>query len=359
MNNVRTKKVLRSGYTTGACATACAYAAAYALFSGEKPHTVNISLPAGQSVLFEVVYAKAINNRMRCHTIKDAGDDPDVTHGAEIGVTIELLETQQGFVFHAGKGVGIVTKPGLPCAVGEAAINPVPKKMIRQHLQQLAQQFNYDQGFKVTIDVVNGEDLAKKTLNSRLGIVGGLSILGTTGIVKPFSCSAYIASIQQAIDVAQANGQTHLVACTGSTSERAAQATLALPEVNYIEVGDFIGAFLKYKNLNAKELTIAGGLGKCIKLAQGHLNLHSQYSRIDFRQLAQIFVELGASDELQQKIIQSNTSEEAYTHAQQAGIDLAEPVAKTIQNHLHQRFSKFDTIEIIIVNRAGEIIARV
>ena len=200
-------------------------------------------------------------------TIKDAGDDPDVTHGALIVAQV-TLDAAPGVRFDAGLGVGIVTLPGLPIPVGEPAINPTPRRMMIEHLARLANEADYRGGFAVTIGVENGAELAQKTLNSRLGIIGGLSILGTTGIVRPFSCAAYIASIQQAIDVARANGCLHIAACTGSASERLMHTHYGLPDRALIEMGDFAGAVLKHlRRSPIPRLSLAGGFGKISKLA--------------------------------------------------------------------------------------------
>ena len=219
------KSPLRSGFTTGACATATSLAAATLLLERRNLAEIEIRLPRGQLTRFALQSCAlgAEEGEAICSTIKDAGDDPDVTHRAEIISTVKLTDLS-GFCFIAGQGVGTVTKAGLPLAVGEPAINPVPRKMIESHLTALAQRVAYIGGFQVSIAITNGVELAKKTMNGRLGIVGGLSVLGTTGIVKPFSCSAYIASIHQGMDVAKANGFEHIAACTGSTSDRAIQS---------------------------------------------------------------------------------------------------------------------------------------
>ena len=194
---------LRTGYTTGACATACTKAALLALITQKTTEIIEITLPLGEKVSFNVTCAFN-EQQATCTTVKDAGDDPDVTHGATIGSTISF-NTSKNIVFLRGKGVGIVTLPGLAIGVGEPAINPVPRKMMTDAINFLSHQYKINKGVNVEVFVVNGEEIAKKTLNSRIGIIGGISILGTTGIVKPFSASAYIASITQGIDVAIAN----------------------------------------------------------------------------------------------------------------------------------------------------------
>ena len=206
---------LRSGLTTGSCATATSLAAARLLLGGESSDAVSITLPKGKVVQMRLEFCRLTSEGAEAGTLKDAGDDPDVTHGALLYSQVRLL-AEPGIHFVAGAGVGTVTRPGLVLAVGEPAINPVPRRMIREHLQRLADECSYLGGFEVTVNVQGGEQLALKTMNPRLGILGGLSILGTSGIVRPFSCAAYIASIHQGIDVAHTNGYTHIAACTGT-----------------------------------------------------------------------------------------------------------------------------------------------
>ena len=236
---------LRSGYTTGSCATATCLAAARLLLSGEHNDAVDIVLPKGKRVQMRLEFCRPFEDGAEAGTIKDAGDDPDVTHGALVYSRVRLI-AEPGVRFVAGPGVGTVTRPGLVLNVGEPAINPVPRKMITEHLLQLADESLYVGGFEVTLCVDGGEALALKTMNPRLGILGGLSILGTSGIVRPFSCAAYIASIHQGIDVATTNGFMHVAACTGNASEDTMRRVYNLPEIALIEMGDFVGAVLKH-----------------------------------------------------------------------------------------------------------------
>ena len=349
------KKKLRYGYTTGACATATSLAAARLLFDNKQDiRTINITLPKGQNVQFAIENCQLTATGATASTQKDAGDDPDVTHQAIIFSEVTLIPTAD-ISFHAGEGVGTITRKGLPLAVGEPAINPVPRQMIREHLQQLAQQYHYQGGFSVTIGIKNGVELAKKTLNARLGIIGGLSILGTTGIVRPFSCSAYIASIQRAIDVAKANQIQHIAACTGSNSEAMIQQYYGLEDIALIEMGDFVGAVLKYlKRQPIAKLSIVGGFGKISKLAAGHIDLHSKKSSIDFDFLAN----LSAGDNaLKEKIRQCNTSIEAWQLCQQAGIDLADRVCQYALQTAKQYLPDHIDVEVWAINRNKQAIA--
>jgi cobalt-precorrin-5B (C1)-methyltransferase len=278
-------KPLRRGWTTGACATAALKAALTGLWRGTRPAVVRITLPGGQKPEFDVAHWADGPGWVEAGIVKDAGDDPDVTHGALIRVRVEARDG--GPLFRAGEGVGTVTKPGLPIPPGEPAINPVPRQMMQAVLADMAAREGRSEDVAITISVPGGAELAQKTWNPRLGIVGGLSILGTTGIVRPFSCAAWIASIHRGIDVARAEGLTHLAGCTGATSEKATQALLGLPDQAMLDMGDFAGGMLKYLRRHPVErITIGGGLAKLTKLAQGALDLHSGRSQTDMAALA-------------------------------------------------------------------------
>jgi cobalt-precorrin-5B (C1)-methyltransferase len=286
---------LRRGWTTGACAAAAARAAAAALLGGAFPDPVAIRLPRGERPSFPLALKERGDGFARAGIIKDAGDDPDVTHGALVIAAVAHGPAGSGITFHAGEGVGRVTLPGLPLAVGEPAINPAPRALIRAALADAAEGCGTAlPDLAVTIAIPGGAALAQKTLNGRLGIIGGLSILGTTGIVIPYSCSSWIHSIQRGIDVARAAGVTHIAAATGTTSEAAVQRLYDLPEIALIDMGDFVGGTLKYLRRHPVErLTLAGGFAKMAKLAQGHLDLHSGESSVDAAALAASLAALG------------------------------------------------------------------
>ena len=261
---------LRRGWTTGACAAAAAKAAFAALCTGTFPDPVEIPLPRGGRVAFALAEARLEPGVASVGIVKDAGDDPDVTHGALIRVRVSA--GAPGIVFRAGPGVGTVTRAGLPLPPGEPAINPVPRQMIAAALAEVGPP-----AVVVEVGVEDGVRLAERTLNGRLGIVGGLSILGTTGIVVPFSCAAWIDTIHRGIDVARAAGLGHIAGSTGSTSEAAVAALYGLPEIALIEMGDFVGGMLRYLRRHpVARLTIAGGVAKMTKLGQGRLDLHSK-----------------------------------------------------------------------------------
>ncbi len=352
---------LRSGYTTGSCATATSLAAARLLLGGLCTDVVQIVLPKGQHVPMPLAFCRFINGRdaadgAEAGTVKDAGDDPDVTHGAVVFARVQL-SAEPGVRFHAGPGVGTVTRAGLTLPVGEPAINPVPRQMMCEHLAGLAAEYGYAGGFEVTIGVEGGEALALKTMNPRLGIIGGLSILGTTGIVRPFSCSAYIASIHQGIDVARANGYRHIAACTGNASEDAMRAHYGLPDIALIEMGDFVGAVLKHlRRAPVEKLSLCGGFGKLSKLAAGHLDLHSRSSSIDLPLLAQWAAESGADDTLQNEIRAANTSQQALAMATQRGIALGDIVCRHALRVAQGIVPPGVSVEVFAIDRVGNFV---
>jgi len=353
--SAETPPKLRSGLTTGCCATACCVAAAELLLAGRELQRVEVTLPRGQRVNLTIEQLYRSAQSVCATTIKDAGDDPDVTHGARVFVQLRLCA--EGIHFRAGEGVGEVTRTGLLLAVGEPAINPVPRQMMRDHLLALAKEHVYEGGFEVTVGVENGAALALKTMNPRLGIIGGLSILGTTGIVRPYSCSAYIASIRQGIDVASSNGYQHLAASTGSSSEAFIRDHYQLPEIALIEMGDFVGALLKHLKKNpVAKISICGGFGKLTKLACGHLDLHSKRSQIDFERLALWAQELGAEADLLAEIGTANTSIEVLQACQAAGIDLAAKVCAEAQKVAQGQVLAETRVEIWAVDRLGVLV---
>jgi cobalt-precorrin-5B (C1)-methyltransferase len=277
--------------------------------------------------------------------IKDAGDDPDVTHGALVVARVALGPAGTGVTFHAGAGVGVVTKPGLPIAPGEPAINPVPRRMMQQVVEELAPGAD----IAITVGVRDGAKLAEKTWNPRLGIVGGLSILGTTGIVIPYSCAAWIASIQRGVDVARAVGLVHVVGATGDLSERAARARLGLAEEAYLDMGDFVGGLLKYlKRHPVERVTIAGGFAKMVKLAQGAMDLHSSRGTVDFAMLAELLPEAP-----RERVLAANTANEVLALG---GSPLAVQVALRARAVAQALVGDGARVDVLVIDRAGQIV---
>ena len=288
-------KPLRRGWTTGACATAAVKAALEALWGGGTPAEVTITLPRGETPSFAVAEVARGDGWAEAGVVKDAGDDPDVTHGA-------LIRARFG-------------QPG---------------------------------DVEITISVPGGAEMAAKTWNPRLGIVGGISILGTTGIVRPFSCSAWIASIHRGVDVARAAGLGHVAGCTGATSERAVQALYGLPDHAMLDMGDFAGGMLKYLARHpVARVTIGGGLGKLAKLGQGALDLHSARSQVEFARLADLVGDA--------RVGQVNTVLEAY---EIVGQPLAKVIAEAALDAVVARFGTEMAFDIVAVDREGAVIAR-
>ncbi|WP_138760840.1 cobalt-precorrin-5B (C(1))-methyltransferase [Modestobacter altitudinis] len=351
---------LRHGWTTGACATAATTAAYTALLTGEFPDPVTIDLPGDRHPSFALARESLDGARATVGIVKDAGDDPDVTHGALVSATVSLGDPGSGVVFRAGEGVGTVTKPGLPLAVGEPAINPMPRQFMTAHVAAVADRFGGTGDVVVEVSVENGAELARRTWNPRLGILGGLSILGTTGVVVPYSCSSWIDSIRRGIDVARAAGHTHVAGCTGSTSERTVQQLYGLPEDALLDMGDFAGAVLKYLRRHpVPRLTVAGGIGKLAKLAEGHLDLHSGRSQVSFGALAQLVADAGGSAELTAGVRAANTALDALQQSQTAGLPLGDLVAagarRTAEGVLRGAPVEVD---VVVIDRAGTIVGR-
>ncbi|QEV20808.1 cobalt-precorrin-5B (C(1))-methyltransferase [Streptomyces alboniger] len=351
---------LRPGWTTGACATAATTAAYTALLTGDFPDPVTITLPKGQTPAFALAAEERTDAYAMAGIVKDAGDDPDVTHGALVRSTVRRLPPGTGVVFRAGPGVGTVTRPGLPLEVGEPAINPVPRQMMRDHVALVAERAGTTPDVEITISVDHGEEIARSTWNPRLGILGGLSILGTTGIVVPYSCSAWIDSIRRGVDVARAAGRTHVAGCTGSTSEKTVVAEHGLPEDALLDMGDFAGAVLKYVRRHPVDrLTICGGFAKLSKLAAGHLDLHSARSQVDKGFLAELARAGGASDALAREVAAANTGLEALRLCEAAGVPLGDLVATTARDEaLAVLRGAPVTVDVICIDRAGAVVGR-
>jgi cobalt-precorrin-5B (C1)-methyltransferase len=320
----RTAKVrstaLRTGWTTGTCASAAARAAALHLVTGVPQAWVEVALPSGRRVTFAVERSVELRpGRAEAVVVKDAGDDPDVTHGAHLTATVNWRGAP-GIALHGGIGVGVVTKPGLGLEVGGPAINATPRVMITQAVGEVVDLTR--RGVDVTISVPDGEQRARKTTNARLGILGGISILGTTGIVRPFSTASWRASVEQAVSVAAAQGERTVVLCTGGRTEKGAMELLPqLPPVCFVEVGDFTGAALRRAaELGVERAVFVGMVGKLTKLASGVLMTHYTRSRVNTGVLAGIARAVGGAEELVAEVAAANTARHAYELWEAAGL---------------------------------------
>ncbi|MEV5593281.1 cobalt-precorrin-5B (C(1))-methyltransferase [Streptomyces sp. NPDC052496] len=353
---------LRHGWTTGACATAATTAAYTALLTGDFPDPVRITLPKGQTPAFALAAEEMAEDRAvaMAAVVKDAGDDPDVTHGALVRATVRRLPAGSGVVFKAGPGVGTVTRPGLPLDVGEPAVNPVPRQLMREHVAEVAARYGDGGDVEIELSVDHGEEIARSTWNPRLGILGGLSILGTTGIVVPYSCSAWIDSIRRGVDVARAAGRTHVAGCTGSTSEKVVVAEHGLPEDALLDMGDFAGAVLKYVRRHpVPRLTVCGGFAKLSKLAAGHLDLHSARSQVDKGFLAELARQGGADEALAGEVATANTGLAALQLCAARGVPLGDLVAATARDEaLAVLRGAPVAVDVICIDRAGNVVGR-
>ncbi|MFP8887208.1 cobalt-precorrin-5B (C(1))-methyltransferase [Streptomyces mangrovi] len=313
-------KALRTGWTTGTCASAAARAAALHLVTGEPQPWVEVALPSGRRVTFAVERSAELRpGRTEAVVVKDAGDDPDVTHGSHLTATVSW-RGEPGIELHGGVGVGVVTRPGLGLEVGGPAINPVPRAMISQAVGEVVD--TAERGVDVTISVPDGEKRARRTTNARLGILGGISILGTTGIVRPFSTASWRASVEQAVSVAAAQGAPAVVLCTGGRTEKGAMELLpGLPPVCFIEVGDFTGAALRRAvEHGVGRVVFVGMVGKLTKLASGVLMTHYTRSKVDTSVLADVTRAVGGADALAAEVAEANTARHAYELWDAAGL---------------------------------------
>lgn len=346
---------MRYGWTTGACATAATTAAYTALLTGEFPDPVEVRLPKDRRPAFALATERLEPGSATAGVIKDAGDDPDVTHGALVLATVSHGEPGSGVTFRAGEGVGTVTLPGLPLAVGEPAINPVPRRLMTEAVRRVAREHGGTGDVVVEISIPDGAEIARRTWNPRLGIVGGLSILGTTGVVVPYSCSAWIDSIRRGVDVARALGHRHVAGATGSTSERVVAQLYGLPETALLDMGDFAGAVLKYLRRHpVPRLTLGGGFAKFSKLAAGHLDLHSQRSQVDLRLLASLVPE-----SLAPSIASANTALHALQLAQAAGVPIGDRVAERARAVAMEVLAGAPIdVDVVVIDRAGAIVGR-
>lgn len=350
---------LRYGWTTGACATAAAKSAVSALLGHGFLDPVTITLPKGQTPAFALATEKHEGDMATASIIKDAGDDPDVTHHARIISSVRKGPVGTGVTFAAGEGVGTVTREGLPVAVGEPAINPVPREIMTREVSELCASHGVQADIEITVGIENGEELAKYTMNGRLGIIGGLSVLGTTGIVVPYSCAAWIASLHRGIDVSIAAGADHVIAATGSTSEKAANDIYKLPDYALLDMGDFAGGVLKYlKTHPIAKLTLAGGFAKFTKLAEGHMDLHSGRSSVNFNWLADELAGLNASVDLIDLCRGANTAMQVLEACKERDVQLAQHIADLARQKAKEIAGGSVAVDVLIFDRKGNLVGK-
>jgi cobalt-precorrin-5B (C1)-methyltransferase len=359
-------KALRPGWTTGACAAAAAKAATVTLVSGCPQPWTEIALPSGRRVTFATERCElTASGKAEAVVVKDAGDDPDVTHGAHLTATVSWLPDGEGLHLDGGVGVGVVTKPGLGLEVGGPAINPVPREMITASVAEALD--GADRGVKVVISVPEGERMARKTTNARLGILGGISILGTTGVVRPFSTAAWRASVEQAVSVlsAQAVEESQdpvLVLCTGGRTEKGAMALFpALPDVSFVEVGDFTGAAIRRcVEHGVRRVVFVGMAGKLTKLGAGVLMTHYTRSKVDCSLLGDVTRFVVGDEELARRVGEANTARHGYELWDEAGIldvagtELCRRVAEVLERFAATECGGEIEAEVVMVDFSGK-----
>lgn len=353
------KGTLRTGYTTGTTATAATKGALYALI--DKPvEQVNVSLPKNKTATLRIAWTKITGGMVTCAAIKDGGDDPDATHGAEICSTVSFSTNAGQISIDGGKGVGRVTRPGLGLEMGRAAINPIPMKMLEQAVREVVKGQLQKQGIDVVISVPAGEEIAKKTDNPRLGILGGISILGTTGIVLPYSTASFAASIQQSLDVAIAMGADSAVLTTGGRSEDFAKALFKLPDHCFVQMGDFAGYSVKQcASKKLREATIAGFIGKLTKMAMGVKQTHVAGSHVNMEFMARLAAECNASPKVVEEIKVANTARHVSEIITKNNIaDYFDLVCKKVYEEMSAYAKNKLEIEVVMFEFDGNVIGR-
>ena len=354
------KKKLRTGFTTGTSATAGAMAALLSIIKQTKIESVEVKLPKGSFIKIPIHLCKFEKIKARCSVIKDGGDDPDVTHGAEIIVDLSLTDKKTEIEIDGGEGVGIVTKPGLGLEINKAAINPVPKKMIKENLTELAGNLLLEKGIKVIISVPKGKELGPKTDNPRIGILHGISILGTSGIVIPFSTASYAASIRQNLDVAIAMGNDTVVLTTGGRSEDFAKKIIDLPDHCFVQMGDFSGYTIQQcSKKNIKKAYVVGFIGKLAKMAAGVKQTHVKGSKVDMKFLSKLAGNCGANKTIIEKIQKANTARHVSEIIRENEITgFFEQICDETNKHMKKHSEEKVSLEVILFDFNGNILAR-
>ncbi|MFQ5440222.1 MAG: cobalt-precorrin-5B (C(1))-methyltransferase [Nitrosopumilaceae archaeon] len=354
------RKKLKTGFTTGTSSTAAAKAGLLSIINQKIIKNIDVKLPKGNSIKIPIHFCEFNESRAQCSVIKDGGDDPDVTHGAEIIVELSLTDKKNEIEIDGGEGVGIVTKPGLGLEINKPAINPVPKKMIVENLTDIAEDLLKDRGIKVIISVPKGKELGPKTDNPRIGILGGISILGTSGIVIPFSTASYAASIRQNLDVAIAMKNDIVVLTTGGRSEDFAKKIIDLPDHCFVQMGDFSGYTLQQcSKKNIKKAYVVGFIGKLAKMAAGVKQTHVKGSKVDMKFLSELASNSGANLAIRQEIEKANTARHVSEIIKENKISgffeqICEKTYQQMKNHSEGKIS----LDVILFDFDGKILAR-
>jgi cobalt-precorrin-5B (C1)-methyltransferase len=351
---------LRTGFTTGTSATAASMAAILSIINQKKVEVVDVLLPKKSKIKININRCEFEKNKACCSVIKDGGDDPDVTHGTEIVVDLDLTSKPNSIEIDGGDGVGRVTKPGIGLAIGEAAINPTPRKMIIENLTEVGKEILEKNGIKVIISVPKGKELGPKTDNPRIGIVDGISILGTSGIVMPYSTASFAAAIRQQLDVVLSMGDNTVVLTTGGRSEDFSRNVFDLPDHSFVQFGDFSGYTISQCAKKGMSKAYVGGfIGKFAKMATGVKQTHVKGSKVDMVFLSELAKKCNAAEDVIQKIKNANTARNVQEIILENNVSgffslICSEVYKQMRNHSENKIS----IEIILFNFDGNVLAR-
>jgi cobalt-precorrin-5B (C1)-methyltransferase len=357
---LKSREKLRTGFTTGTAAAASAKSSILSIINQKKIDSVKITLPKNNEIQIKINSCEFSSSIGKCSVIKDGGDDPDVTHGAEILVELSLTSELNKIEIDGGEGVGIVTKPGLGLEINKAAINPTPKKMITENIREVADDILKNNGIKIVISVPNGKELAKKTDNPRLGIVGGISILGTTGIVIPYSTASFAASVRQNLDVSLAMGNDTVVLTTGGRSEDFSKKIVDLPEHSFVQMGDFAGYTIQQcAKKRIKKAYVAGFIGKLAKMAAGVKQTHVKGSKVDTNFLSELAKSCKANENVINQIKMANSARHVQDIINENHVDgffdlVCSKVYKQMRKHSEEKVP----IEVILFDFDGSVLGK-
>ena len=356
----KSKGKLRTGFTTGTCATAASKAGILAIINQQSLNNVDVILPKRDKINIQINSCNFSKDNAQCSVIKDGGDDPDVTHGAEIFVDISLTDKIGSIEIDGGKGVGRVTKPGLGLEIGTAAINPTPKKMILENIQEVGEEVLGKNGIKIVVSVPTGEELAKKTDNPRIGILDGISILGTSGIVIPYSTASFAAAIRQQIDVVSSMNDEEVVLTTGGRSEDFAREIIKLPDHSFIQMGDFSGYTIQQcAKKSLKKAYVAGFIGKLAKMAAGVKQTHVKGGKVNMKFLSELAKRCNANSETIRKILGANTARNVQEIVIEDNVDgFFDEITKETCNQMRQHSEEKIPVEVILFDFDGKVLSR-
>ena len=358
--DIETKTKLRTGFTTGSCATASSKACVLSIINQKKIEQTDIILPKRSKLDIQINSCEFTENSATCSVIKDGGDDPDVTHGAEIFVDVELTNNIGKIEIDGGEGVGRVTKPGLGLEIGSAAINPTPKKMILENVTEISKEILEKNGIMIKVSVPNGKELGPKTDNPRIGIMGGISILGTSGIVIPYSTASFAAAIRQQIAVVSSMNDDNVVLTTGGRSEDFARAIIELPDHSFIQMGDFSGYTIKQcAKQGLKKAYVAGFIGKLAKMAAGVKQTHVKGGKVDMKFLSELAKRCDAKSDTISKILGANTARNVQEIIIEDKVDgFFDEVTKEACNQMRQHSEEKIPVEVILFDFDGKVLSR-